>query len=60
MRKALEIVGKSGLRGMDAIVVQIASEFNATLVTLDNEMIEKADGIVEVKSVETLIRLPSE
>lgn len=43
------------MRGMDAIVVQITKEFNATLVSLDDEMIAKAEGIVKVKSVDTLI-----
>lgn len=42
------------MRGMDAIVVQIAKEFDAILVSLDNEMIEKAKGIVKVKSVSAL------
>ena len=40
---------------MDAIVVQIAKEFKAILVSLDNEMIKKAKGIVKVKSVEALV-----
>lgn len=53
--EASDIAKKSGMRGMDAIVVQITKEFNATLVSLDDEMIAKAEGIVKVKSVDTLI-----
>jgi predicted nucleic acid-binding protein len=47
--EAANIAKKSGVRGMDAIVIQIAKEFNATLISLDNEMIRKAKRIVEVK-----------
>ncbi len=55
--EASDIAKKSGMRGMDAIVVQITKEFNATLVSLDDEMIAKAEGIVKVKPVDTLIHL---
>jgi hypothetical protein len=40
--------------GMDAIVLQIAKEFDAVLVSIDDEMIDKAKGIVKVESVEAL------
>ncbi|MBM4402543.1 MAG: type II toxin-antitoxin system VapC family toxin [Candidatus Cloacimonetes bacterium] len=53
---ASDIAKNSGVRGMDAIVIQIANEFNATLVSLDSEMVAKAEGVVKVKSVETLIQ----
>lgn len=43
------------MRGMDAIVVQIAREFDAILVSLDDEMIKKAKNIVKVKSVNELV-----
>jgi hypothetical protein len=33
---------------MDAIVVQVAEEFHATLVTLDEEMIKRAKCIVNI------------
>jgi len=55
--EASDIAKNSGVRGMDAIVIQIAKEFNATLVSLDNEMTAKAEGIVEVKSVDPLVRI---
>jgi len=53
--EASDIAKKSGMRGMDAIVVQIANEFNAPLVSLDNDMIAKAKGIVKVKYVDKLV-----
>ena len=42
---------------MDAIVIQIAKEFNAALISLDDEMTKKAEGIVRVKSVDTLVQI---
>lgn len=53
--EASDIAKKSGMRGMDAIVVQIAKEFDAILVSLDDEMTEKAKGIVKVKSVDAVV-----
>jgi len=49
---ATDMAINTGLRGMDAIVVQVAAEFGATLVSLDEEMIEKARAIINVRSVE--------
>ncbi|MFC1715313.1 type II toxin-antitoxin system VapC family toxin [Candidatus Poribacteria bacterium] len=49
---AAEVAAKTGLRGMDAVVVQVAQEFDATLVTLDLEMIDKAEHIVNVRGAE--------
>lgn len=43
---------KLGLKGMDAVVVQIAKENNTGLVTLDDEIAEKVKGIVRIISVE--------
>ncbi len=48
---AIRIASTIGLRGMDAIVVQVAQEFGATLVTLDEEMARRASGIVSVRDV---------
>jgi predicted nucleic acid-binding protein len=45
---AAEIAADIGVRGMDAIVIQVAKEFGIPLVTLDVEIIEKAKGIVEM------------
>ena len=51
---AAELAAKTGLRGMDAVVVQIAHEFDATLITLDQEMMDRAKSIVKIRSVEKL------
>ena len=40
--KARQIATKTGLRGMDALVVQVAREYKAELVTFDMEMQQKA------------------
>ncbi len=50
---AVRIASTIGLRGMDAIVVQVAQEFGATLVTLDAEMAQRAASIVGVRDVAT-------
>ena len=54
--KACEITADIGLRGMDAIVIQITVEQNATLVSLDTEMVEKAGSLVKSKHVGELVR----
>jgi len=51
---AVEIAAKTGLRGMDAVVVQVAQEFDAILVTLDLEMVDRAKCIVNIRSTEEL------
>lgn len=48
---AVRIASTIGLRGMDAIVVQVAQELGATLVTLDAEMAQRAAGVVTVRDV---------
>ena len=50
--RAAEIAKETGLRGMDAIVVQIAEEFKAVLVTLDEEVINKSGRLVIIRSVD--------
>ncbi len=40
--KACQIATKTGLRGMDALVVQVAREYKAELITFDLEMQQKA------------------
>jgi len=40
--KACRIATKTGLRGMDALVVQVAKEYKSELITFDNEMLQKA------------------
>ncbi|MFC1495935.1 type II toxin-antitoxin system VapC family toxin [Candidatus Margulisiibacteriota bacterium] len=54
--KAAEMALLSGLRGMDALVVQIAKENNCVLVTLDSEMIKLGQRFVKTKTVEELLK----
>lgn len=49
--EASDIAIETGMRGMDAIVVQTAKEYGTSLVTLDNEMISKATGFVKIKEL---------
>ena len=49
---AADIAARTGLRGMDAVVVQFAGEFDASLVTLDQGMRVKAECIVNIKDIE--------
>lgn len=51
LQHLLAAASQSGLSGMDAIVVAIASEFNVPLVTLDHEMARKASLFVTVKDI---------
>ena len=51
---ASDIASRTGLRGMDAIVVQVAVEFAASLVTLDSEMLEKTKSVVNARSPDEL------
>jgi predicted nucleic acid-binding protein len=51
---ASEIAMNLGVRGMDAIVIQIAKEFNIPLITLDKEMIEKAKSFIDISAVDDL------
>lgn len=47
--EAADIAAKTGLRGMDAIVVQVAKEFGADLISFDEEMIKKAKTVLKKK-----------
>ncbi len=51
---ASEIALNLGVRGMDAIIIQTAKEFNVPLITLDKEMIEKAKSFVDIRAVDDL------
>lgn len=44
--QASDIAAEIGIRGMDAIVVQVAKEFGSKLISFDNEMIAKASKIL--------------
>jgi predicted nucleic acid-binding protein len=43
-KEAAEIAIRLGMRGMDAIVIQVAKEFNTDLVSFDEEMMSKVGG----------------
>lgn len=55
VKNACKIAVESKLRGMDAIIVQLAKEMNAVLVTLDEEIMKRADGFAKVGSLEDLV-----
>jgi predicted nucleic acid-binding protein len=52
--QAADIAKEIGVRGMDAIVIQIAKEFNASLVSLDREMLERSKSLIVTRDVEEL------
>ena len=53
--RATDIAADIGVRGMDAIVIQVAREQNTSLVSLDEEMIEKAKSVVNIKDIGGLV-----
>ena len=48
---AADLAADIGVRGMDAIVIQVAREYNAPMVSMDMEMVEKAKQVVEIKGL---------
>ena len=44
--KACRVATKTGLRGMDALVVQVVKEYKTELITFDNEMLQKAGSVL--------------
>lgn len=52
-REAADIARQTGVRGMDAIVVQVAREFGSALVSIDAEMVERVQNLVTVQPVTT-------
>jgi predicted nucleic acid-binding protein len=53
--EAAEIAEQTGVRGMDAIIVQAARENGTALITLDREMAERVKDVVKVAEPETLL-----
>ena len=47
-REAMDLATKLRVRGMDAIIIQVAKERNITLITFNEEMAEKAKAVVRV------------
>ena len=54
---AANIAKETGVRGMDAIVIQIAKEFGSPLVSLDMEMAERSRFIVDIVDIEDVMKL---
>lgn len=50
--EAADIAKTAGLKGMDAIVVQVARENNTTLITLDEEIIDRSKKIINAVHIE--------
>jgi predicted nucleic acid-binding protein len=44
--RAAEVAARLRLRGADAVYVALAEEFNATLITWDNEMLQRSAAVV--------------
>jgi predicted nucleic acid-binding protein len=55
-RLASEIAEEIGVRGMDAIVIQVAREFNIPLISLDVDMIDRARPLVKTELIENLAK----
>lgn len=53
--QACELAMASGLRGMDALVLQVAREMGTTLVSLDDEFVELAKRVARTQSVRSLV-----
>ncbi|OGC08689.1 hypothetical protein A2526_01625 [candidate division WOR-1 bacterium RIFOXYD2_FULL_36_8] len=50
-----ELAILTGVRGMDALIVQTAKENGSLLVSLDNERLKLVKGKVSIKNPENLI-----
>ena len=44
--QAAETAAETGIRGMDALVVQVAKEFGSKLISFDKEMIARASRVL--------------
>ena len=45
--EAADLAIRTGVRGMDALVIQVAQEFATELITFDDEMMKKSQPIFE-------------
>jgi predicted nucleic acid-binding protein len=43
-QESAELAMKTGVRGMDALVLQVAQDFSTELMSFDEEMMDKARG----------------
>ena len=54
--QAVDVAITLGLRGMDAVIAQVAKESGTDLVSIDAELASKPKGIVGIKDVADLIQ----
>ncbi len=45
--QAAELSVKTGVRGMDALVIQVTKEYGSQLISFDEEMIKKAEKVLK-------------
>ena len=45
--EAADIAIQTGVRGMDALIIQVAQEFDTELITFDDEMMKKSQTILK-------------
>jgi predicted nucleic acid-binding protein len=57
--EATELAAKFKMRGMDAVVVQVAKEKKGTLITFDEEMAAKAKVAVETLTSKDFMHAPN-
>jgi predicted nucleic acid-binding protein len=43
--QAADLAAKTGVRGMDALIIQVAKEFQTELISFDDEMLLKATNV---------------
>lgn len=44
--RAAELAARTGVRGMDALVIQVAEEFSTDLISFDEEMMKKVKEVL--------------
>jgi predicted nucleic acid-binding protein len=44
--EAADLAIRTGVRGMDALVIQVAQEFETELITFDDEMMKKSQAVL--------------
>jgi len=45
--EAADLAIRTGVRGMDALVIQAAQEFETELITFDDEMMKKSQAVMK-------------
>lgn len=54
--EAAEIASEIAVRGVDALVVEVARGFDTPPVTLDTEIISRAKTLVRIQAADALVR----